>query len=184
MDEDAPDVGDLLDELEALEAHLDDPQALEHVENAMETATDLQQNASIFGRVIRGYDRNDVAETLIGSLLLGIPMAVESGTLEAGSFVATHPFYLATMLVSTTALVVSVLYVADFQDVRVANPIFGFIPRRLLGVLTISYGTAIALLTGWGMVDWTDPWLAICVSSVAFVPMSIGAALGDILPGS
>lgn len=28
------------------------------------------------------------------------------------------------------------------------------------------------------------PWLALCTVSVATVPMSIGAGLGDVLPGS
>ncbi len=40
------------------------------------------------------------------------------------------------------------------------------------------------MMTGWGWVSWTDPWLAVSTITVAYFPMSIGAALGDILPGS
>jgi hypothetical protein len=44
--------------------------------------------------------------------------------------------------------------------------------------------TALVMMTVWGRVSWSEPWLAFCTVSVAFVPMAIGAALGDILPGS
>jgi hypothetical protein len=40
------------------------------------------------------------------------------------------------------------------------------------------------MMTVWGRVDWTDPWLALCQTSVTFSAMALGAALGDILPGS
>jgi len=50
-----------------------------------------------------------------------------------------------------------VLYIARFQDVRVSDPFFGFVPRRLVGVLGVSTVTATLLLTGWGRVDWADP---------------------------
>jgi hypothetical protein len=38
-------------------------------------------------------------------------------------------------------------------------------------------------MTAWGRVEWAQPWLAVCQISVAWVPMAIGAALGDLLPG-
>jgi hypothetical protein len=53
-----------------------------------------------------------------------------------------------------------------------------------VGVLSISFVTAFVMMTAWGRVDWAVPWLAFCRCTVAFVPMAIGAALGDILPGT
>lgn len=79
-------------------------------------------------------------------------------------------------------IVSGVLFVADIRDVRIKNPIAGIVPRRFLGVVSVSFLTAVILLTGWGRVSWADPQLALANVVVAFVPMSIGAALGDLLP--
>ena len=92
-------------------------------------------------------------------------------------------FFVATLAFGVS-LVYGLLYVAQVQDVRVVNPIFGVIPRRLAGVLGIAALTSVAMMTGWGRVDWAMPWLATCQIVVCFVGMAIGAALGDILPGS
>ena len=179
-----PTVAELVDELEELEDMTDDPTLLDHLDDLKELAGDVQEGGT-FGQVIYGFDRHDVAEAFLGSLLFGIPMAVESGTNEAGAFIATHAVYLLLSVVGTLTLVYGILYVAEIQDVRVSNPILGVIPRRFVGVLGVAFVTATLILTIWGRVDWTaDPWLALCTVTVALVPMSIGAALGDILPGS
>ncbi|MFC6862591.1 DUF2391 domain-containing protein [Halomicroarcula sp. GCM10025817] len=182
-------IGALFDELEALEAIVDDPTEREQVREAMRAAIDVQGHETpVFGRVVWGFDRADFAEAVLGSLLFGIPMAVESGTVDAGRHIARHPLYFVGTVVAAVAVVVGILYVADFQDVRVANRLFGVVPRRLVGVTVTALLTAVALLTGWGVVAWSaDPrviWVSLCICSVAFVPMAIGAALGDILPGS
>jgi hypothetical protein len=39
-------------------------------------------------------------------------------------------------------------------------------------------------MTAWGRVDWARPVVAFSQVAVAFGPMAVGAALGDILPGS
>jgi len=111
-------------------------------------------------------------------------MAVEGGTNEVGAFVARSPWLLAGVVAATVAIVHVVLYVAEFQDVRVADPLLGFVPRRLAGVLAVSLGTAAVLLTGWGRLAGDEPVVALGTVLVAWVPMAIGAALGDILPGS
>jgi len=54
----------------------------------------------------------------------------------------------------------------------------------LADVLGVSFVTAVVMMTVWGRVDWTDPWLALCQTSVAFSAMALGAAFGDILSGS
>ncbi len=104
-------------------------------------------------------------------------MLVEDGTLDVGRFVAGHPAFLDGTLLVTVGLVIGIIYVANIQDVRITNPILGVIPRRLVGVLGTSFLTAPVPMTVWGRVSWTEP-------TVAFVPMAIGAALGDILPGT
>lgn len=182
--EGTPSMSELFDEIEELEGRTDDPALLGHLDDLKEIAGDVQEGGT-FGQVIYGFDRHDVAEAFLGSLLFGIPMAVEGGTNEAGAFIATHAGHLVLSIAGTIVLVYGILYVAQFQDVRVSNPVFGFIPRRLIGVLGVAFVTATLILTLWGRVDWaTDAWLALCTVAVAAVPMSLGAALGDILPGS
>jgi uncharacterized membrane protein len=177
-----PDMGDVFDELEALEEVVDSPEELELVREAMETVMNVERRS--FGRVISGFDRADAAEALLGSLLFGVPMAVEGGTGEVGAFVATRPLYFVVTLVSALLTVVGILYVADIQDVRVRNPILGLVPRKLLGVVVVAGLTAVVMMTVWGRVDWAaDPWVAVCDVTVAFFPMAVGSALGDILPG-
>jgi uncharacterized membrane protein len=180
---DPPDMGDLFDELEALEAVVDTPEERERVRETRRMM--LRVRGGTFGRVISGFDRADAAESLLGSLLFGIPMFVEGGTGEVGAFVATHPLYFVGTLAFALLTVVGILYVADIQDVRVRNPVFGLIPRKLLGVVLVAAVTAVVMMTAWGRVDWiARPWISVCDVTVAFFPMAIGSALGDILPGS
>jgi uncharacterized membrane protein len=182
-DDDQPDVGDLYDELEELAETVNSPEEREQVQETMRLARRVQPPV-VFGRVISGFDRGDAMEAVLGALLFGIPMTVEGGTNEVGAFLATHPLALVATHVFAVGLVIGILFVADIQDVRVVGPLFGFLPQRLVGVLAIAFGTAVVLLTAWGRVTWSEPWLAFATVSVAFVPMAIGAALGDILPGS
>jgi len=181
---DDPELSDLFDELEELADTVDSPQEREQVEETMRLAVEASQTDGTFGRIIWGFDRSDLAEALLGSLLFGIPMAVEGGTQEVGEFLAGRPLYLIGTALFAVLLTTGVLYVADIQDVRVKNRILGLVPRRLAGVLSVSFVTAVALLTAWGRVDWSSPTLALASVLVAFVPMSVGAALGDILPGT
>lgn len=178
-----PELDDLLDELETLEETVDDPDEVAQVRETMRVARRVS-TPSAFGQVIRGFDRHDAAEALVGSVIVGIPMLAEEGTLEIGAFLADHPVLLVATLAATVGLVVGVLYVAEIQQVEVYRPLFGVVPRRLVGVLAISFLSATLLMTGWGRIDWATPWLAVCQTTIAFVPMAIGAALGDILPGS
>ncbi|MFW5919283.1 MAG: DUF2391 domain-containing protein [Halanaeroarchaeum sp.] len=182
-DQTEPTVWDLIEDLEALEDDVADDATREQVEEAIETAKRVG-TPPVFGRVIRGFDRADLTEATVGSLLLGIPMFVEGGTNEAGTFIATRPLAMAATVALVIGLTVGIIYVADIQDVRVHDPFLGIVPRRLVGVLGASLVTATVMMTVWGRVDWADPWLAVCQILVAMVPMSIGGALGDILPGS
>jgi uncharacterized membrane protein len=181
--ESEPSMGDLVSELHELANLVDDPEEREQVREAIEMARDVDQ-PGVFGRVIRGYDRADAAEAFLGSLLLGIPMFVEGGTAEVGeTLVATPPLLGATFL-GTLATVYGIVFVADIQDVQVTDPLLGFIPRRLVGVIGISHLTAAAVMTAWGRIAWSEPVLALAQVVVAAVPMAIGAALSDLLPGT
>ena len=179
-----PDIGDVFDQLEELANTVDSDEERQQVEKAMELTIDATEGDGAFGQVIWGFDRADAAEALLGSLLLGIPMAVEGGTAEVGLFLTAHPLFLVGTFLFSICLTTGVLYIAEIQDVRVKTRLFGLVPRRLAGVLSISFLTAFVMLTAWGRISWAEPWVAFANVVVAFVPMSVGAALGDILPGS
>jgi uncharacterized membrane protein len=182
-DEEPPTLGDLLDELDEYEESLSDPARRDRIREIIETANEVEEPA-VFGRTIVGFDRADLMEAMLGALLFGIPMMVEGGTQEVGAFVARHPVYLIGTLAFAVGTTVGILYVAEFQDVRIYKPFLGFVPRRIVGVIGVSLVLSLVMSTAWGRVDWVEPWLAFCTCAVAFVPMAIGAALGDILPGS
>jgi uncharacterized membrane protein len=180
---DPPDSGDLMDSLEALEAQADSGEEVRLIREAMDLVEEVDRPGA-FGRVIVGFDRGDAAEALLGSIVFGLPMLVEGGTQEVGSFLATHPAYHLGTLAATVGLVVGILYVAEIQDVRVRDPLLGFVPRRLVGVLSIAFAVALGSMTLWGRVDWSTPEVAFAQVTVAFTAMAIGASLGDILPGT
>ena len=181
--EDPAEVVDLINELEDLADAVDTAAEREQVEETIALARRLRTGA-VFGRVIRGFGRGDAAEAFLGSLIFGIPMIIESGTLEIGEHIATRPVYLVGTLVLGVAVVYGVLYVAEIQHVEVVHRILGVIPRRFAGVVSIAFATSLVLMTIWGRVDWAEPIVAFSQVAVVFVGMGIGAALGDILPGS
>ncbi|GAB7012710.1 hypothetical protein JCM18549_09810 [Halolamina salina] len=185
-EEEETDVDDLLDELEALELELadEDQETKSRVRESIRMARRIDEDTPVFGRVIKGFDRHDAAEALVGSVVFGIPMVIEGGTLEAGVYLATHPIYFLATLLFGVSIVNGLLYVAEIQDVRVVDPILGILPRRPVGLLTIAALTSLFMMTAWGRVDWAEPWIAVCQTAVCFVGMAIGGALGDILPGS
>ena len=183
-DGDDEDLQRLLAEFDALAEVVDSSEEQERVRAARNAAVLAADDDEVFGRVIEGYDRADLAEAFVGSLLFGIPMFVEGGTNEVGAFLAANPLSLVGTVLGTIGLAIGILYVADIQDVRVYKPILGVVPRRLVGVLGASFVTALVMMTAWGRVDWGTPVLAFATVVAAFVPMSVGAALGDILPGS
>lgn len=180
----AEELAEIMEDLDDLEDVADTPEEREQVRETRRRVLKVASGSRAFGNVITGYDASDVAEAFLGSLLLGIPMFVEGGTIEIGEFLATRPAILGGTILANVLLVIGVLYVADIQDVRVHEPLFGVVPRRLVGVLVVAYGSAVLLMTAWGRVDWALSADAFAKCVVAAVPMTLGAALGDILPGS
>lgn len=179
-----PDLDTLIDRLRELETAVDAPEERRQVRETIRLAHDVPEPSGVFGQVIRGFTRRDKGEALVGSVVFGLPMLVEDGVLAVGAFLAGHPLLLLGQVAFTLALVYSLVYVADFQRVEITNPYFGIVPRRLAWVLAIAYATAFVLMTAWGRVTWADPWVDLCRVTVTFTAMSVGAALGDILPGS
>jgi len=175
-------VSDLYDQLRALEAVADTPEQRERARRARQSAADLQPQP--FGNVVAGFDRADLAEASLGALVFGVPLFMDDTTVALGTYLARHPFSLAVTLLGTVALVAGILYVADIQDVRIENPLFGVVPLRMAAVLAVSWAMAAALLALWGNLLTGDPTVALGQVAAAGLPTAIGAALGDILPGS
>jgi len=142
-----------------------------------------------FGDRIDKYTTRDVAEAFVGSVFFAIPLLVEDGVFEVADFLLSLSLgglpvaFLAhaTFVVGTVA---AILYWTGPQDVQVTRPIFGVVPRRLLGIAVVAFLTAAALLTMWGRLDgWQDPAVALARISTVWAVASFGGALGDILPG-
>ncbi len=178
-DGEAPEVAELL---EALTRATDTDAERELVRETVET--DLDLDVGVFGQVVVGYDRGDVSEALLGSVVFGVPMFVEEGTTEVGEQFAASPLAALGTLAFTVAVVYGIVYVSDIQDVRVTRRVLGVVPRRLVGALAVPLVAAVVGLTAWGRIAWTEPAVAAGSVVAAHLPMAVGAALGDILPGT
>jgi uncharacterized membrane protein len=178
-DEDPPDIDDALDELEELEEMVDSPEEREQVRETMRTLR-RAGDPRLFGRLRSDFDMRDAGEAVVGSLIFGVPMLVEDGTLDVGRFIAEHPPYFLSTLGLGLVIVVGILHAVGFEEVE-SDLLLGVVPVRLVGIVAISGGTAALLMTAWGRVDWAEPWVATCQTTVTAVVMAIGAALGDIL---
>lgn len=168
--------------LDALAAATDTEEERAMVRETVEM--DLGIEVGPFGQIVVGFDRGDIAEASLGSILFGIPMFVEGGTTEVGEHLAARPLAALVTVAFTVAAVYGIVYVSDIQDVRVTRRLFGLVPRRLVGVLLVPLVLAVLGLTAWGRVDWAVPAVATGGVVAAYLPMAIGAALGDILPGT
>lgn len=174
------DIEDLLEDLEELEDIVDTPEERDQVRETMQTARRVRG-----GRVYTGFksafDSRDVGEALVGSFIVGIPMIVEDGTLDVGRYIAGNMLYFGLTVFFGLALTVGILHAARFEEIE-ADMLFGFVPLRLISLLAISSITAVGLMTIWGRVDWTTPQVALGQVTVTAMVMTVGAAIGDILP--
>lgn len=142
-----------------------------------------------FGDRIRKYTTRDIAEAFVGSIFFAVPFLVEDGVFDVAEYflsfrVSGFPVFFLANAAFVLLMVTALVYWAGPQDVQVTRPIFGVVPRRMVGISLVSFLTAAALMTMWGRVaDWHDPVVAIARISVVWTVASFGAALGDILPG-
>lgn len=176
-----PDLEDAMDELEELEDLVDTAAEREQVREAMRTLEEARPRP--FGRLRDSFDLRDAGEALVGSFLFGIPMIVEEGTREVGAHLASRPLALALTVALGLALVLGILRAVEFEKVE-SDLVYGVLPVRLVGILAISFGLALVLMTVWGRVDWSAPRVAGSQTLVTGIVMAIGASLGDILPGT
>jgi uncharacterized membrane protein len=184
---DEPTMDDLYDQLEELEQTVDTPEERKEVDDVRRTIQRLPG-----GRLTKRIDRyttKDVAESFVGSILISLPMLVEDGVFNIADHflentVAGIPIWLVTNIVFVVALTWGLLYWAEFRTVLETNPFFGFSPRRLVGVLIISFLTATLTMTMWGRVGgWQEVDVALARIMVIWTAAAFGGALGDILPG-
>jgi uncharacterized membrane protein len=184
-----PDVDELLDQLRELERTVDSEQERERVQETIGIAERIPGSGFLSGQIYK-YTTRDVAEAFVGSILISMPMLVEDGVFSIAEHLAhtKHwgiPVWLLVNLGFILVMSVGLLYLADIREVKISNPIFGIVPRRLVGVLTASLLSAVGLMYLWGRHragNPTDLELFARVT-VIWTAGAFGAALGDILPG-
>lgn len=178
-------LGQIADQFEELGAVLNE----EFTVQQLETWTLQATVDGAFGDRIRKYTSRDVAEAFVGTVFFSIPLLVEDGVFDVADFflgvqVFGFPVFFVVNAAFVLAMISALTYWAGPQDVRVHRPIFGVVPRRLVGVSVVSFLTAALLMTMWGRVgEWRDPVVAIARISAVWTVGSFGATLGDILPG-
>lgn len=177
------DMDDVLEQLEELSEKVDDEDEREEVQKTVSMVEQLP-----FVRTIERYTTRDMAQAFVGSIIISLPLLVEDGVYDIANHFLSATFYgTPVFLVGNFLFIVvmasGLLYWSDIRNVRIHEPLFGVLPRRLLGVLLISLLTATLTMTLWGRVDWTYPDVAFARISVIWTAAAFGAALGDILPG-
>lgn len=141
------------------------------------------------GDHIQKYTGRDIAEAFVGSIFFSVPFLVEDGVFEVADYflsfrLGPFPAFFLVNAAFVLLMVAALVYWAGPQNVKVYRPIFGVVPRRLVGIAAVSFLTAGALMTMWGRVGgWQEPVVALARISVVWTVASFGAALGDILPG-
>jgi uncharacterized membrane protein len=172
-------IDDVLRQLEDLSETVDDDEERREVRRAMSMVESLP-----FGGAIEKYTTRDIAQAFVGSIVFSMPFLVEDGVYEIARHFLDSPAFLAGNAFFVVFVAAGLLYWSDIRDVRVHRPLFGVIPRRLLGVLVVSFVTAALTMALWGRLDGVTSGVAFARVSVVWTAASFGAALGDILPGN
>jgi len=179
---------EVFEELEDLEGAVDSEAEREEVRD-VRRALERVPGAQYVGGRIERYTTRDVAESFVGSILVSLPLLVEDGVFDiAEHFLANtlagFPVWLAVNAAFVVVMTWGLLYWTEFRHVENTAPFLGIIPRRVVGVVGISFGTAALMMTMWGRAGWhAGPLVAVSRVSVVWTAAAFGAALGDILPG-
>lgn len=184
-----PDIEDLLDKLDALEDTVDDPAERRKVRQTISLVEKMPGSKAFTTRITK-YTSRDMAESFVGAIVFALPLLVEDGVFEIAEWfveftLGSVPVFFLANVAFVLVMTAGLLYYADFREVQITNPILGFIPRRYVGVLGVSFLTAAMMMLMWGRLHEEDPTAIEQVSriTVIWAAAAFGAALGDILPG-
>jgi uncharacterized membrane protein len=172
------DIEDVVRHLEELSETVDDDKERNDVRRAIRMVEELP-----LGGAIEKYTTRDIAQAFVGSIVFSMPFLVEDGVYEIARHFLEAPVFLVGNVFFVVVVASGLLYWSDIRDVRVHRPLFGVVPRRLLGVLVVSFATAAVTMALWGRLDGVTPGTALARVTVVWTAASFGAALGDILPG-
>jgi uncharacterized membrane protein len=185
---DSPDnvgVEDVVDQLAELEETM---RTSEQRAELRQTRRMLEQLPG--GEQISKFTSRDMGEAFVGSIIFALPLLVEDGVFVIADhfldvLVAGIPVALVANAVFVVGLTAGLIYGVDVREVRITDPILGVLPRRLVGVLLVSFLTSAALMFLWGRLFLDDPtqFEAVARVTVVWAAAALGASLGDILPG-
>lgn len=184
-----PDIDDLLSKLEVLHETVDTDKERKKVEDTISLAQRLPGSGMVT-RTVKKYTTRDIAEGFVGGIIFMLPLLVEDGVFDIAAWFAAFtvgpiPIFLTLNVLFIVVIVTGLLYYTDFREVQVTRPIFGIIPRRLVGILGISFAIAASMMYLWGRLHEGDPTTVEQAGRIAvlWTASAIGATLGDILPG-
>ena len=176
---------DVFVQLERLEATV----SSEHEQREVERMRRMLEHVP-GGNAIRKYTTRDIGEAFVGGILFSLPLLVEDGVFEIAEWftevtLGPIPVFLVLNVVFIVALTTGLLYAIDFREIRIYRPLFGIIPRRLVGILIISLLVAAGSMLLWGRLHADDPTTLEVVAriTVIWAAAALGAVLADILPG-
>lgn len=177
-------LSDVLTQLDELENTVTSPEERREVEQTRRLLKQLPGSDRI-----KKYTSKDIAEGFVGGIIFALPLLVEGGVFEIAEWfvefsIGPMPLFLLLNFVFVVSLVGGLLYFTDFRDIQL-RLIFGFIPKRLVATLTISFIVALVMMLMWGRLHEEDPTMVEQLSRVTVVwaAAALGASLGDILPG-
>ena len=182
------DIESIIDQLRELQDNVDE----RHHGEIAEVKQMLRQlpGSRTLEQQITKYTTRDIGEAAVGSVIFALPLLVEDGVFEIADhfldfLIAGVPVFLLANIAFVIGLTAGLLYALDFREVEVNNPLFGVVPRRLVGVLAVSFIVTAALMLGWGRLFEEDPSTLGMLArlTVIWAAAALGASLGDILPG-
>lgn len=179
----------------AIEHVLDQLEELETFVSDEAERTEVQRVRSMLEHVpgtktIHKYTSRDMGEAFVGGLIFSLPLLVEDGVFDIAAWFAAHtvgplPIFLALNVIFVVAVATGLLYAVDIREVKITDPLLGIFPRRLVGVLVISFVCAAGMMLMWGRLHEGDPTAleSLARATVIWASAVLGAVLADILPG-